>query len=69
MASFEKAVKAQPDFAEAQFFTGRCHAKLGELSGAVEACRKAIASRPTFYPAYYQLALVELQQERTEEAI
>jgi tetratricopeptide (TPR) repeat protein len=42
---------------------------LGELSGAVEAYRKAIASRPTFYLAYYQLALVELQQERTEEAI
>jgi len=68
-ASFEKALKARPDFAEAEYFIGRCNGKLQKPLQAAQAYQRAMALKPSFYPAPYQLALLDLQTDRSQDAV
>jgi len=69
LESFGSALKARPDFAEAEYFIGRCNGKLQNPSQAADAYQKAMALNPSFYWASFELALLDLQRDRPHEAV
>lgn len=69
LASFQKAADAQPDFAQAVYFMGRCDAKLQKPSQATQAYQKAMELNPDFYLAPFQLALLDLETDHAQQAI
>jgi tetratricopeptide (TPR) repeat protein len=56
-ALLEKAIKADPNFAEAYVQLGMLHASRGDFQIAIDNFKRAIAVNPTLSDAHYQLSL------------
>jgi len=66
---FEKAVKQNPNYADAYFFIGYCNGELGRYTEAIEAFKQAIRLRPDFADAHCNLGITYDKLGRYTEAI
>jgi Tfp pilus assembly protein PilF len=65
---FTQSLQAQPT-AEAYTFRGWAYSFAGRLDEAIQECRKAIATDPTFGNPYNDIGCYRMEQGRWEEAI
>lgn len=70
IASLERAVKANPANAVAHNWLGTLHREKGDLLGAEQDYRRAIAARPDYAPAWLNLAILyDVALHRPREAL
>ncbi len=68
IALFTRSLRAHPT-AEAYTFRGWAYSFAGRLEEAIEECRKAIATDPTFGNPYNDIGCYLVEQGRLEEAV
>ncbi|HEY6147332.1 MAG TPA: tetratricopeptide repeat protein [Thermoanaerobaculia bacterium] len=68
VALFTRSLQARPT-AEAYTFRGWAYSFSGRLDDAIEECRKAIATDPTFGNPYNDIGCYLMQQGKLDEAI
>lgn len=68
IASFQQAIKLDPDYAEATHNLGNAYARIGEIELAKQAYYRAQQLKPSQYQTYHMLAVLELQQGNYEKA-
>jgi tetratricopeptide (TPR) repeat protein len=68
IAAFERAVALKPQNAENHFGLGLAAGSAGQLDLAVQALRKTVALDPRHWDARLELARIQLDQGRLEEA-
>lgn len=66
---FEKAVKENPNYADAYYCIGHCNNELKRYTEAIEACKQAIRIKPDFAEAYNCLGAAYNNLRRWTEAI
>lgn len=69
ISCFEKAVKINPRYAAAHFFTGYSKDALGQYPEAIEAYRQAVRIEPYFVEAHLRLGKIYSRLERYVEAV
>jgi tetratricopeptide (TPR) repeat protein len=70
LASFTRAVKANPGNAVAHNWLGTLRRESGDVAGAEQDYRRAIAARPDYAPAYLNLAILyDVALRRPREAL
>lgn len=69
LSCFEKAVKINPRYASAHFFTGYSKDALGQYQEAIEAYRQAVRIEPYFVEAHLSLGKVYDRLERYADAV
>jgi tetratricopeptide (TPR) repeat protein len=70
VASFTRAIKANPDNAVAHNWLGTLHRESGDIALAEQDYRRAIAARPDYAPAYLNLAILyDVAMRRPREAL
>lgn len=67
--NLEEAVTAKPDFAEAWFYLGLAHAKLGHAAPKIHAYQKAISLKQDFAEAHFSLGISFVLQGDRKEAL
>ncbi len=65
----EKAVKLYPEFAAAWHLLGEIHLKLQDETAARQAFERALAADSYYASPYISLAMLELVEERWEQAV
>ena len=65
---FTRSLEAQPT-AEAYTFRGWAYSFTGQLDQAIEECRKAIATDPSFGNPYNDIGCYLMEQDRFDEAV
>ncbi|MGH9316692.1 MAG: tetratricopeptide repeat protein [Thermoanaerobaculia bacterium] len=68
IALFTRSLQVHPT-AEAYTFRGWAYSFAGRLEEAIEECRKAIATDPTFGNPYNDIGCYRMEQGRMEEAV
>ena len=66
---FLAALRADPEYPEAEYHLGQVYQLLGDYPGSIAAYRRALAIDPTYVEARVQLAAVLLERGETEDAI
>jgi putative PEP-CTERM system TPR-repeat lipoprotein len=67
--TLEQIIDLSPDNPVAHFQVGSAKAETGDYAGARRALEKAVALKPDFVQARYLMALAELKDGRSEEAL
>jgi tetratricopeptide (TPR) repeat protein len=68
IASFEKAVESDTNYAEAWAQSGFCNEKLGKHAEALEASKRAVALRPSV-ESYFNIGLANFYLKQYKEAV
>jgi len=68
MASLQKALEIDPEFIEAVNDMGACHTAKQNFADAADFFDRAIHIDPHYWPAFYNLALMSLMQNKFEDA-
>jgi Flp pilus assembly protein TadD len=66
---FRKAVELQPDNADAQFYVGLSHSRLGDYAEAIPALERALQLDPSKQYIHYHLGLAYVQTGQYRKAI
>ena len=69
IANYKKAIKIQPDYAEAYFNMGSVFQEKGNLEKAIKSYNRALAIQPDYYEALYNIGLSFHGQGQCEKAI
>jgi len=69
LSYLERAVKQDPNFADAYFLIGWCHDMLGKYNEAIESYKQAIRIKPDYAEAHFNLGGAYVSLGRYNEAI
>ena len=69
IASFEKAILINPDYAEALYNLGVAYQKLDQPDMAIETYKKAIAIQHAYPTAHHNLGIIYFQKDQMNSAI
>jgi len=69
LSYLERAVKQDPNFADAYFLIGWCHDMLGKYNEAIESYKQAIRIKPDYAEAHRNLGVAYVSLGRYNEAI
>ena len=66
---FEKAVKIQPDYAEAHHNLGQSYKELGDVDKAIKCFQRAIKIQPKILASHNNLGIIQKELGKNDEAI
>jgi protein O-GlcNAc transferase len=69
IASFNEALRVNPDLPDAYYYLGMAYAKLGRPESAISSYNKALQLNPDYPEAHYMLAQILTEQSRYDSAI
>jgi tetratricopeptide (TPR) repeat protein len=67
--ALEKAVKINPEHADAQFTLGNLYSELERYEEAADAYKKAVKIKPKFAEAHYNLGVVYIKLSKKMQAL
>jgi tetratricopeptide (TPR) repeat protein len=66
---FQKAIRINPDYAEAWFYVGYCYHQLGRYQDSIEACKQSIRIKPDNANVHYNLGVAYTKLGQIQDAI